>query len=211
VALTRFARLNGHGQGAQNMNLEELNTVTTIIVTAISPLLTVLTWLVTRERFATFWKRWGWWIIVSVMLLSILFFCWRQGWLMWLQLTVTWPLWGLILYSVGLYIVRKAVLSLISMLSENRQSTTDSDFYTIHGARWYADSQSGLLGRPPVCATCLMAMQNKSTPGFHGFPEMWVCRECGHTINWNTKNDGDLLEDVQARYGAEQLRKFEQR
>ena len=75
------------------LSLADLGNIAAII----SVPLTLLTWLVTRERFAGFWKKQGKLILAITVVLAAVAL-WRIGWLNWLQYQVTWPIWGLLLY-----------------------------------------------------------------------------------------------------------------
>jgi len=183
------------------LSLADLGNIAAII----SVPLTFLTWLVTRERFAGFWKKRGKLILPITVTLAVVTM-WRIGWLNWLQYQVTWPVWGLLLYPVVLLCVLAGILALIVYV-DNRRNPTEStqQYYTIYGARWYLSG--GAFHRPPVCDQCLMEMRSVPSPGWP--LEVWECRQCGHEIRWDSSRNGDLLEDVSARRNAELRRTIE--
>jgi hypothetical protein len=183
------------------LTLADLSSIATII----GVLLTLLTWLVTRERLAEFWKKRGKLILAIIVILAMMEFLWRMGWLNWLQYQVTWPIWRLLLYPVVLFCVLVGIGVLIVYIYDRlnpeptQEYPTAQKYYTIYGARWYLSGRT--FRRPPVCAQCLMEMRDVSKPWQH--LEVWRCRECGHEIRWDASEKGDLLEDIGARYNAE--------
>ena len=183
------------------LTLADLGSIAAIV----SVPLMLLAWLVTRERFAEFWKKRFKPILITTVVLAGLVVLWRIGWLNWLQYQVTWPIWGLLLYPVVLLCVPVGIVALIVYIDDlrNPESTHEypatRKYYTIYGARWYLYGRT--FRRPPVCARCLMEMRDLSKPWQH--VEVWRCRECGHEIRWDAREKGDLLEDVGARYNAE--------
>jgi hypothetical protein len=187
-----------------------------IAATIASPVLTILTWLVTRERFAEFWKKRFKQILIIAVVLSGITLLWRMGWLAWLQNQITWPVWVLLLYSaivfclpIGIFFSLPHILDIIDNLKERKKESA-IEYYTIYGARWYRSSYG--FRRPPVCAKCLMEMRNLSMPErIDPYPvEAWECRKCGHKIRWDCRRQGDLLEDVAAHYNAAIRRTLEQ-
>ena len=190
------------------LSLADLSSIATII----GVLLTLLTWLFTRERLAEFWKKRGKLILAIMVILAMVAFLWRMGWLNWLQYQVTWPIWGLLLYPVVLLCVLVGIVILIVYIDDRRnpkstqEYTTAPEYYTIYGARWYLSGRT--FRRPPVCDQCLMEMKSVSKPWLH--LEAWKCRQCGHEIRWDSSRNGDLLEDVSVRYNAELRRATEE-
>ncbi len=76
------------------------------IAQIISVPLTLLAWLITRERFAEFWQKRGKPILAIAVILTVVAL-WHIGWLNWLQYQVAWPVWGLLLYPFTLLLVLK--------------------------------------------------------------------------------------------------------
>ena len=183
------------------------------IAAIVSVPLMLLAWLVTRERFAEFWRKRGKLILAIVVVLAVVAL-WRIGWLNWLQYQVTWPIWGLLLYPLVLFSVIVGIFVLILYIDDRRNRTestpkypSDLGYCTIYGARWYLSGRA--FYRPPVCAQCLMEMRNLSMPGDWQPLEVWRCRQCGHEIRWDASQNGDLLEDVSVHYNAELRRATE--
>ena len=197
------------------MDLSKVESIVTIVVTLITPLLTILTWLVTREKFVGFWKRWFKTILGTALVVSIFIFVWRIGWLNWLSNTVTWPIWGLVLFAIGVLLSPILIILLILLVSSKKETNNQPtkverpNYFVIYGARWYLSKYENSFEHPPVCANCLMEMRNTSLPGYFDSTESWECRQCGHRIQWNRKENGDLLEDIAARYNAELRHKQE--
>jgi len=198
------------------MNLSRIESIVTIIVTLITPLLTLLTWLVTREKFVDFWKKWFKTILNVALAVSAIMLSWRVGWLNWLSNTVTWPIWGLILFAVGVLLLPILIVLFVSFL-ENKKETnneetstlTKPDYYVIYGARWYFSKYDNSFMRPPVCANCLMEMRNFEMSEYFSYIESWECRKCGYKIRWDVGNKGDLLADIASHYNAELRHKQE--
>jgi hypothetical protein len=184
------------------------------VVTILGLPLMVLTWLITRERFSKFWNKRRRLIlaiagVVSVMSAAILL--WRKGWLAWLQHPVTWPVWGLILYSIGLFFSPVVIYFVYRVWVRGGKVASLPDYYVKYGARWYRSPRTGRLDRPPWCATCLMPMRNLSMPSLLGSPiEEWECRQCRLRIEWNQDTQGDLLEEIAAYSYADLQRELEQ-
>jgi amino acid transporter len=112
------------------------------IAQIISVPLTLLVWLVTRERFAEFWKKRGKLVLAITVVLAVATL-WRIGWLNWLQYQVTWPIWGLLLYPFVLLCVLVGIVALILYIDGRRNPTKQTqehhippNYYTIYGARW---------------------------------------------------------------------------
>ncbi len=191
------------------LTLADLGSIAAIV----SVPLMLLTWLVTRERFAEFWKKRGK-VILAITVVLALVALWRIGWLNWLQYQVTWPIWGLLLYPIVLLCVLIGIGLLILYISDRRRPKATQEhpaapeYYTIYGARWYLSGRT--FRRPPVCAQCRMEMRNIAMPDIVQRLEVWRCRECGHKIRWDVREKGDLLEDVRARYNAELRRRTEE-
>lgn len=191
------------------LTLADLGSIAAIV----SVPLMLLAWLVTRERFAEFWKKRFKPILITTVVLAGLVVLWRIGWLNWLRYQVTWPIWGLLLYPVVLLCVLVGIVALILYIDNRRnpQSTQEypatPEYYTIYGARWYLSGRT--FRRPPVCAQCRMEM--RKMPAVLQRLEVWKCCECGHEIRWDVREKGGLLEDVRARYNAELRRRTEER
>lgn len=103
------------------LTLDDLASIAQIV----SVPLMLLTWLVTRERFAQFWRKLFKPILAVTAILAILGI-WRLGWLEWLQIRISWPIWGLLLYSTLL------VMALVLIYLYLRRSTTPQDKLTYH-------------------------------------------------------------------------------
>jgi hypothetical protein len=82
------------------MSLAQIQNIVTIVAPLLALVLTIVTWLVTRERFAEFWKKWFKRILIIVVVLAGIVFLWQMGWL---QQSITWPLWWLLLYSAIIF------------------------------------------------------------------------------------------------------------
>jgi hypothetical protein len=154
-------------------------------------------------------------VVVIILIASGVIFSWNMGWLAWLQHPVTWPLWGLILYSLILLCAPVVLLAILIRYSNRFKSDDlnglldEKPYYTIYGARWSKSNITGRLQRPPICDNCLMEMRNLGMPSSYRFEEVWQCRQCGYKIEWKVSEHGDLLKDVEAHYRAEIRRKFE--
>jgi ribosomal protein L37AE/L43A len=170
------------------------------IAAIVSVPLMLLTWLCTRERFAKFWKSGAKWVILVITILLASVGLWRIGWLTWLQYQVTWPIWGLLLYPVALLIILLGVSLLILYIRRTPTQTPSQKYYEIYGARWYLYSDGRDFVPVPVCANCLMDMRNESDR--YSQYKVWTCRQCGHKIEWDSSEKGDLLQDVAAHYNA---------
>ncbi len=157
---------------------------------------TLLTFLVTREKFVQFWKKW-FKLVLAVIVLIVLWLLWNQGWFDWLQDQVSLPIWGLILYSVFLVLVPTG----ISRLRHTRKPT--QCYYSCHGVLW--PLHEGQACSPPQCSPCCIEMLCVSMPKPYAILpddrfEVWKCRSCMREITWDSGTKGDLLEDVNAHY-----------
>ena len=103
------------------LTLDDLANIAQIV----SVPLMLLIWLVTRERFTQFWRKLFKPILAVTAVLAILGI-WRLGWLEWLQIRISWPIWGLLLYSTLL------VTALVLIYLYLRRSTTPQDKLTYH-------------------------------------------------------------------------------
>lgn len=173
--------------------------------------LMLFTWLVTRERFAAFWKK-RFKPILIIMVFAGLIGLWRIGWLNWVQYQVILPIWVLLLYPMLIFglIVSLGLLAFYIYDRRNPIQDQSQNYYTIYGARWYLNSLGG-PSRPPVCDKDLIEMRNESMPIVTRPIEAWRCRQCGREVRWNEDEKGDLLEDVRAHYNAELRRAAEQK
>lgn len=194
---------------SENMDLSRIESIVTIIAAIIAPFLTILTWLVTREKFVDFWKKWFKRLLSFALVISIILLAWRIGWLNWLSNQITWPIWGFILFAIGVLLTPVLIFLLILFLEDKNKTGNDSgnyarpDYYVIYGARWYFTGYNNNFERPPVCANCLMEMRNTSMPDYLDSVESWECRQCGHRIHWDVRKKGGLLADVAAHYNSE--------
>lgn len=180
--------------------LPDLGSIATIVMV---PLL-LFTWWFTRDRFVDFWKK-RFKIILAVTVLIGLWSLWNQGCLGWLQNRSSLPMWALILYSIFLVSVPVAVSRIRNVLTPRQKH------YSLYGADWPV--REGAVQSPPICSECLMEMWCESTPfpmffGVGTTIERWKCRECGHVIEWDESEKGNLLEDVNTHYMGE-LRRAE--
>lgn len=128
------------------LTLDDLASIAQIV----SVPLMLLTWLVTRERFAQFWKKWFRLILVVTMVLAIIGI-WRQGWLEWLQIRISWPIWGLLLYFVALFVMVLVLnylyLQRVATLQDKYiYHTIDLPKYSTHYPRQDAPQGTILLG-----------------------------------------------------------------
>lgn len=171
------------------------------IAAIISIPLMFLFWLFTRERLAEFWKKRGKFLIVIIVVIIGIITSWRIGWLSCLQYQVTWPIWGVVLFSiVFICIILGIVLLVLYITSSQNPTESTSKYYTLYGARWYLDGN--IFCNQPICAKCLMEMRHVAWPDMLNPLEIWKCRQCGHEIRWDSRQNGDLLEDVRAHYNA---------
>jgi hypothetical protein len=120
------------------------------IAQIISVPLMLLTWLVTRERFAQFWRKWRKPIFAVTVVLTI-WGIWRLGWLEWLPNNISWPIWGLLLYSVTLVVIVLALMFLSSRRTAKPQDeltyhTIDLPKYNTHLSRHEAPQGATWLG-----------------------------------------------------------------
>ncbi len=187
------------------ITLSDLGSIAAIVMVPV----VLFSWLFTRERFVGFWrKRFN--VILAIALLIALGLSWWQGWFDWLENRVSLPAWilvsALLLYTIlwvclAIEIHRFALDNTLDKFEELLPSLPN--YYERHGAQWPVSA--GLVDRPPECSKCLMEMLCVARAfRFPGGPlEVWRCRECGHKIEWNARENGDLLTDLNARYRAE--------
>jgi hypothetical protein len=81
---------------------------------------------VKRERFEEYWKK-HFKLILGVIMVLAIFEIWHQGWLEWLRNSISWPIWGLLLYSVTLVVI---VLALTFLYP--RKTAKPQDELTYH-------------------------------------------------------------------------------
>jgi hypothetical protein len=94
-----------------SQQLQDIATIVTIvsgIFTVLGTIVTILTWLIPREKLGKFWHRWRGLILKiagAITAVSGAILLWRIGWLSWLQAPVTLPVWGLVALSGVLLLV----------------------------------------------------------------------------------------------------------
>lgn len=154
--------------------------------------ITILTWLVTRERLAKFWKKW-FVVIVPIVLITGVVGLWQKGWLRWLQFQITWPVWALILLSLS----GITISLLIRVMSTLLDRTPDHFLYVadnVFGVEWHWHYLSGKLydnNFVPYCPNreCRCQLDPQRRSGFRAIDDITlVCDHCGFTksfdCNW---------------------------
>jgi hypothetical protein len=185
----------------------------------LAPLLTVITWLVTRERFAEFWRRRRWVLRSLAGLISVavgmLWLGWWAKLFGWFGQTVTWQRWMLTLYSLGMIALPFAVLGAALLVCSRRKPASrrpqslSGGFYTTGTFEWPINDATDLPDLPPWCRKCRMPMRRVSEAGPLMPIEEWECRRCPNKLVWHSDTRGDLVEDVRARYVGEWRREVE--
>ena len=141
-------------------------------------------------------------ISLTLLIIALLFTLWKWGWLGWLLFKLPIPVWQIIILDIG--ILAAAVLGVIFLRESTTVLNTEPEYFSLHGARWYIRDKT--FNYPPVCEKCLMEMHSRESA--YRSHEIWECRECRHQISWS-KDEGQLIEDVVARFNALQRREAE--
>ena len=155
--------------------------------------LTILLWLITRERFVKFWKKW--FVLISVIVLIIgLIGLWKANLLKWLQYQITWPVWALILLSLSGLVIA----SLIRALTDSLGRIPEHFLYisdNVFGVEWHWRYQEGKLYEkyfepfcPNVECSCILEPVRRSA--YQAIDDVaLVCDRCGFTkdfeYNWD--------------------------
>jgi hypothetical protein len=169
-----------------NMSLNDLASYATV---ATIPL-TIILWLVTRELFMAFWKRW-WRQIGVVAVLLTLVGLYRTGWLNWLGHRVALPVYGLLLVPViGLAVIWFILWLATAVKSKSSSSTAVTAHLSyvsdnIFGIQWKWDYTYGKLLENTVSAfcpepscRCRLVAQRRSMYHAVDWIEL-VCPHCG--------------------------------
>lgn len=155
--------------------------------------LTILLWLITRERFVKFWKKW--FVLISVIVLIIgLIGLWKANLLKWLQYQITWPVWALILLSLSGVVIASSIRALTNSLGripEHFLYISDNVF----GVKWRWRYQEGKLYEKyfePFCpnAECSCMLEPVRRSAYQAIDDVTlVCDHCGFTkdfkYNWD--------------------------
>lgn len=147
--------------------------------------LTILIWLITRERFVKFWKKWFVLILVIVLIIGLLGL-WKANWLKWLQYQITWPVWVLILLPLsGL-----AIAFLIRALTGSLYISDN-----VYGIEWYWCYQGDKLDIKsfvPFCPNreCSCRLDPARSSSYQAIDDVTlVCDHCGFKkdfeCNWD--------------------------
>lgn len=115
--------------------------------------LAILTWLVTREKFARFWRKWLPFILFFVIIVGFIGL-WKLGYLKWFQYQSTWPVWALILLSMSGLIVISLILFVINSLSKESYCYTSYVSDTIFEIAWHWHYSSGKLSEDNLAPIC---------------------------------------------------------
>jgi len=166
--------------------------------------ITAVAWGVARVRGSERWmKRLRAIFIVSASL-AILPVLWRMGWL---TRTVTWPVWGLVLYVISVPLILLGIGYLILVVREHRHpAATPVSHFPAHGALWRIED--GMPDPPPICPLCLADM--RTWERVRGAIEFWRCPtpDCKHPgVSWPEWDRGPLINEVRALYTGEMRRR----
>lgn len=162
-----------------NISISDLANIATIL----SVPLAILTWLLTRERFAKFWKKRLKWILVIVAVIAIAGLS-RMGWLNWLQHKFMCPVWVLILLSFSGLVIALCVLAVCYFLNR----TSDHFSYVsdnIFGIEWQWCWQAGKLYKNnlvPICPKprCSCRLDPREMSGYQAIDDIsLICDHCG--------------------------------
>lgn len=155
--------------------------------------LTILIWLITRERFVKFWKKWFVLILVIALIIGLIGL-WKANWLKWLQYQITWPVWALILLSLsGL-----AIASLIRALTDSLDRIPEHFLYisdNVFGVEWHWRYREGKLYEKyfePFCPNreCSCMLDPVQRSAYQAIDDVTlVCDHCGFKkdfeCNWD--------------------------
>jgi hypothetical protein len=186
-----------------NFSLSDLANVVTI---ASFPL-AVVTWLVTRERFAAFWKRFWKWVAVTVVGL----FCiglWKTGHLGWLGMAVSTPLWAVLLVT-GL--VLSAIVCGIVLASATINEPGPFEYVAgiIFGVEWQWRFSGQMLVEQSFAAfcpnhDCKARLEVLPRPSYASVNSIKVrCQHCGFTQDFDCDHP-----DLQRRTAVEVERRL---
>jgi hypothetical protein len=169
------------------------------IFAIIAELATFVWWLFVGKKNAETGKKWLRILFLVLAVVGAIWLVWRLGWLDWLMIKLVLPIWLIILIVFALPALFAVTMALIGDdIFQMREK-----YFTLYGARWV--TVKGRFRYPPICDKCLMEMRKGPEPPLRagsGPVQVWECRQCGHRIDWYSENNGDLLDDVTARFNA---------
>ena len=175
------------------MNLSDIANYAQIV----SIPLTILIWLITRERFVKFWKKWFVLILVIALIIGLIGL-WKVNWLQWLQwlqYQITWPVWALMLLSLSGLAIAFSIRALTGSLGR----IPDHSLYisdNVFGIEWHWCYQGDALytkNFAPFCpnreCSCMLDPARRSS--YQAIDDViLVCDHCGFTkdfeCNWDT-------------------------
>ena len=179
--------------------------------------LTVLAWLVTKERFAKFWKK-RLKIIFTAFGIITLIGLWRLGWLSWLSFRVSWPIWSLILLSFSWLAVARGIAAFDNLF---RKEVNELDYTTdeIFGVEWNWCYVRGQLKQTELAAfcpnqQCACRLEQRSSSDERVYVSL-ICEHCGFVkhFEWSRQelNRRVVLEIERRLRTGEFKRRLDQR
>lgn len=167
--------------------------------------LTIVLWLVTREHFMAFWKKWAWLIKTTVVLLTLIGLV-RLGWLDWIANRVTVPVYVLIIVLAlllgSVWLVARFVKYMASSSPSQPWLTYVSD--NLFGVDWnwqYHDGQLTAYGITALCPkpSCRCRLSPQRSSMYDAIKEIGlVCQNCGFQkdfdCDWETLERRVLIE-----------------
>ncbi len=190
--------------------------------------LSVVLWLFTRESAAKFWKNWFGWILFGGFVLGLAA-AWHLGWLSWLTKPVAWPVWGLILFGVGSFILPLFCWVLMKLFGEQSiVSQLDWHNYVndeVFGVSWHWNYLGDKLN-DDLSAFCpnhnckcrLRSELNRNAPfnpSRYESPVSLVCPRCGFQKDFDSDFESikrDVLFEIERRLNTKEfLKRFEKK
>jgi hypothetical protein len=117
--------------------------------------LTVAAWLIAPKRLFGVCKKF-FWVIVPLLVILALFYFHKWGWLNWLFLPVTWPVWGLILLGFFSLAIPVTIILLIAYFEKQPSHIEPENYKTdeIFGIQWVWDFRGTKLDESELSAFC---------------------------------------------------------
>jgi len=183
------------------------------IATLVSLPLTILTWLLTRERFTTFWKKWFKWILPFFAVIALAGL-WRLGYLHWLRYRLHCPLWLFMLmpFSGVLVLILILLIDRFFDRTPSHFSYVSDNILGVHWQwRWRAEKidPSNLV---PLCPdpACSCRLDPEERSGYAAIENVsLVCDHCGFKVDFDCNWDDlrwKVVKEIDRRIRTEKFR-----
>ena len=159
----------------------------------------IISWLVTKERFAKFWKRFGWLIFFALGVLA----AYRFGWLRWLSERFALPLWTIILLFLSGPFLFGSLIGLVSLYQKTTAPHREYQQDEVFGVDWQWQYEGNhfdvfsFWGSCPNCRCRLTIRESmEGTILFSMDGTVLFCQHCGFSRTFPEQSLDNLKRSV---------------